>query len=291
MTSDSESDDRPMKKNPDQPTDTAPLRRHAEERLARQQTERQGQRTEVETARLVHELEVHQIELEMQNEELEQTRARAEALLAQYTTLYDFAPVGYFTLAGDGTVLAANLTGARLLGHERARLLNRRLGILVSEADRPAFNAFIEKTLAGDERGFCEVLLPRAGTTSVVVRIEAVVSADHRELHAAMLDVTDRHRAEAEQERLIRDLQTALARVKHLSGLLPICANCKKIRDDQGYWKQVEAYISSHSEATFSHSICPECFNKLYPELGALTPESTPAGRSVRRMGPGWRKD
>jgi hypothetical protein len=82
-----------------------------------------------------------------------------------------------------------------------------------------------------------------------------------------VLDVTDRHRAELERERLIQELQTALARVKLLSGLLPICANCKKIRDDQGYWKQVESYVESHSEATFSHGICPECLHKLYPEL------------------------
>jgi hypothetical protein len=90
-----------------------------------------------------------------------------------------------------------------------------------------------------------------------------------------VLDVTDRHRAEAEQERLVQELRTALARVKLLSGLLPICANCKKIRDDQSYWKQVERYISSHSEATFTHGICPECLHKLYPELEQQVLERT----------------
>ena len=63
------------------------------------------------------------------------------------------------------------------------------------------------------------------------------------------------------------DLETALAEVKKLSGLLPICANCKKVRDDQGYWRQIESYISKHSEATFSHGICPDCVKKLYPDL------------------------
>jgi len=70
------------------------------------------------------------------------------------------------------------------------------------------------------------------------------------------------------------ELQEALAKIKTLSGLLPICASCKKIRDDKGYWNRIETYISDHSEAEFSHSICPECTKKLYPELyDALYPK------------------
>ena len=79
-------------------------------------------------------------------------------------------------------------------------------------------------------------------------------------------DITARKHAEAERDRLIVELQEALAKVKQLSGLLPICASCKKIRDDKGYWNQIETYISEHSEALFSHAICPECGKKLYPE-------------------------
>ncbi|MEE9567494.1 MAG: response regulator [Desulfobacteria bacterium] len=76
----------------------------------------------------------------------------------------------------------------------------------------------------------------------------------------------ERKRTLEEQIRLISQLQEALAHVKQLSGLLPMCASCKKIRDDKGYWNQLEAYISDHSEADFSHGICPECVRKLYPE-------------------------
>jgi len=72
---------------------------------------------------------------------------------------------------------------------------------------------------------------------------------------------------EEERERLILEYQGALAQVKQLSGLLPICSYCKKIRDDKGYWQQIEEYISEHSEADFSHSLCPECLKKLYPEF------------------------
>ncbi len=82
-------------------------------------------------------------------------------------------------------------------------------------------------------------------------------------------DITDRKILEQEKERLIAELQTSLEKVKLLSGFIPICASCKQIRDDQGYWSQVESYISQHSEAKFSHGICPTCIKKLYPELSA----------------------
>jgi PAS domain S-box-containing protein len=80
-------------------------------------------------------------------------------------------------------------------------------------------------------------------------------------------DITQRKRREEEREKLLKELQDALAQVKTLSGMIPICASCKKIRDDNGYWNQIESYISSHSEALFSHGICPECAKKLYGEF------------------------
>lgn len=80
-------------------------------------------------------------------------------------------------------------------------------------------------------------------------------------------DITERKRAEEERERIIGELQIALSEVKQLSGLLPICASCKKVRDDKGYWTQIEEYISDHSEAMFSHSLCPDCMKKIYPDI------------------------
>jgi GAF domain-containing protein len=77
----------------------------------------------------------------------------------------------------------------------------------------------------------------------------------------------ERKRTEAEKEKLIEQLQKALSEVKQLSGLLPICASCKKIRDDKGYWSQIEIYIRDRSEAEFTHGICPDCFKKLYPDI------------------------
>lgn len=79
-------------------------------------------------------------------------------------------------------------------------------------------------------------------------------------------DITDSKKMEEEREHLIADLQNALSSIRKLSGLLPICSACKKIRDDQGYWNQLEEYIHDHSEAEFTHSLCPDCIKKLYPQ-------------------------
>ena len=79
-------------------------------------------------------------------------------------------------------------------------------------------------------------------------------------------EISERKRIEEEREKLIKDLQEALASVKQLSGLLPICSSCKRARDDKGYWNQIEVYIRDHSETEFTHGICPECFKKLYPD-------------------------
>ena len=81
-----------------------------------------------------------------------------------------------------------------------------------------------------------------------------------------LTDITERKRAEEEREGLILKLEKALSEVKKLSGLLPICSSCKNIRNDKGYWEQVEVYIRDRSEADFSHDICPACAEKLYPE-------------------------
>ncbi|MGB8298819.1 MAG: PAS domain-containing protein [Polyangia bacterium] len=125
----------------------AELRRRAEDRLKERlsRPEVADHATEKETQRLVHELQVHQIELELQNEELQRSRAESEATARAYSDLYDFAPTGYLTVDSHGAILKVNLTGSRLLGLERSRLVGTRLGLLVSPECRHTFNVLIEK--------------------------------------------------------------------------------------------------------------------------------------------------
>ena len=86
-------------------------------------------------------------------------------------------------------------------------------------------------------------------------------------LFGVSMDITDRKKAEEQRERLVKELQAALTQVKQLRGMLPICANCKKIRDDGGYWNQIESYFKSHADVEFSHGLCPDCVEELYPEI------------------------
>ena len=89
----------------------------------------------------------------------------------------------------------------------------------------------------------------------------------HKFLYSIIHDITDRKQAEEEREKLINELQEALKEIKTLRGILPLCSFCKKIRDDKGYWEQVDVYIHKHSQADISHSICPECAKEHYPDL------------------------
>jgi DNA-binding NtrC family response regulator len=116
----------------------------------------------------------------------------------------------------------------------------------------------------------------KSGATDYVLkdRLSRLAPAVNRAL-AEVKEKKERKKAEAEREQIIVELQAALARVKTLSGLLPICAGCKKIRDDKGYWNQIEIYISSHTEAEFSHGLCPDCEKKAYEELKIMKRKTT----------------
>jgi CheY-like chemotaxis protein len=96
---------------------------------------------------------------------------------------------------------------------------------------------------------------------------------EDRELRIAIEMGLYRHRVEAEREKLVEELRQALEQVKTLSGLLPICIECKSIRDDQGYWSKVERYIMEHSQASFSHGLCPKCAVKALENVGCDVPE------------------
>ncbi len=90
---------------------------------------------------------------------------------------------------------------------------------------------------------------------------------ESRELHATLEIVLYKAKMEKERKQLISELREALSEVKLLRGFIPICSSCKNIRDDEGYWHRIEAYIQKHSDAEFTHSICPKCARRLYPDL------------------------
>jgi PAS domain S-box-containing protein len=167
-----------------------PLRQRAESMVATSRS----MLPHADAQKLIQELEIHQIELELQNEELRKTRLKAEANLERYTELYDFAPVGYLTLSPEGLIREANLTVATLLGIERGKLVGQCLGRLV--ADLPAFNSFLEKVFRSPVKESCEVMVSGTGTARRTVRIDATVAESGQVCRAILADISEQKRAE-----------------------------------------------------------------------------------------------
>ena len=144
---------------------------------------------------------------------------------------------------------------------------------------QPLFTRIDANTVLDSKSG-CAI--PVAGSVSIMVN-----AAGSRSGAVIVLrDITERREAEQERERLLNDIQSALARVKALSGMLPICAGCKNIRDERGQWQELETYIAAHSEAEFSHGLCPQCVRQYYPELeiDAAPAPITQSGETGRKV-------
>jgi PAS domain S-box-containing protein len=150
-----------------------------------------------ELQRLVHELQVHQIELELQNEELQRTRAEVEQALSRYTDLYEFAPVGYLTLNLRGEVQQVNLTGAHLFGLERSRLVGERLALLVDVDSRSDFEAFLTKALSAESTESCEVVVRPELASPFAVEFAGTSAVGGTECRVVATDITARKRSEA----------------------------------------------------------------------------------------------
>ena len=158
-------------------------------------------KSDQESLRLHHELQVHQVQLEMQNAELRQTRDELESALEKYTDLYDFAPVGYFTLDSKGTITSVNLTGASLVGVERSGLVGRLFRHFVTGETRPDFSSFVEKVFRSPTKEACELVLLKEANTSLSVQVEGMASTSGKECRIALIDITQRIQAEEELRR------------------------------------------------------------------------------------------
>ncbi|MGC8495320.1 MAG: PAS domain S-box protein, partial [Syntrophobacteraceae bacterium] len=186
-----------MKKN-DSPKSRQDLRKRAEESLQSQTGGLEDMRLE-EARSLIHELRVHQIELEMQNEELRRVQNDLEISRSRYADLYDFAPVGYLTLSKDGQIVDLNLTAARQLGVERGNLLNRYFHYFVSQPDRKEFLSHLNEIFDKRERQIAEVRLTPKDGDEFYARLESMYleGGEGAELcRMNMSDITLRKRAE-----------------------------------------------------------------------------------------------
>lgn len=180
-----------MKKTSETLKNGAELRRRAEQHVASHpDVPVPGDSTE----RLLHELQVYQIELEMQNEALREAQEEAEMALVRYVELYDHAPVGYLTLSRSGIICRANLAAAGLLGLERGKLIRRNFEFFVTRHDVPAYRTLMTRVYAGGAKETLELALE--GKSPRFVRIEASADETGKNARVAMLDITERRRAE-----------------------------------------------------------------------------------------------
>lgn len=186
--------------------------------------------------------------------------------------LYNNAPCGYHSVDERGLFVRMNDTGLKWLGYAREEVVGK-LGVtdIMTQSSLRAFHEnfprFMERGAMHDLE--LEFIRKDGSVMPVMLNATAVKDGNGRFLmsRTTFFDVTEARRIKDELIEKNRALNEALSRVKQLSGLLPICASCKKIRGDDGYWNSVEKYIGEHSEAEFTHSICPDCERRLYPEM------------------------
>ena len=178
---------------------------------------------------------------------------------------------GIIITDNDGLITYVNPSFLRMFGYEdKSELLGKNAAQLFPGGEIEKFadlKAIIDLTSSETEEFSVQ---SKEGIIFTVEVSSSIVKNSEGEIVGRMgsfVDITKRRQLEQEREKLIQKLQDAIHSIKTLRGLIPICASCKKIRDDKGFWHLVEEYVSDHSDAQFSHGICPECAQKLYPEV------------------------
>jgi PAS domain S-box-containing protein len=185
---------------------------------------------------------------------------------AQYRTILGTVMDGFLLFEMNGRILEANDAYCAISGYSHQELLGMSIAELEAIHSPEEVSERILRIVVEGSARFETVLCRKDGSLMQSEVSIQFLSGTRKSFFAFVRDITERKNAEQEMERLVNQRREAEAQVKKLSGMLPICASCKKIRDDNGYWTQIEAYIRDHSEAEFTHSFCPECFQRLYPK-------------------------
>ncbi|MEI7663138.1 MAG: PAS domain S-box protein [Bacteroidota bacterium] len=197
------------------------LRQKAEKILNSKPKVSDGQLSVKEALKLIHELEVHQIELEMQNKDLAEAKTTAQESAEKYAALYDFAPVGYLTLSNDAEILEINLCASQMIGRDRSLVKKSTFGFFVSDGSKPVFNRFLEKLFAGKAKETCEVILTPAGKAPIYVHLCGIASRDGEQCLLTLVDFSRMKEFEHE-------LQQSEERFRHVSSTISdISYSCK----------------------------------------------------------------
>lgn len=223
------------------------------------------------------------IERELREALNRKERREAEQKLAYLAAIVESSDDAIIGKTLEGEILSWNSGAESIYGYSAQEVLGKSIGILVPEQRSGEIASIYGKIRAGEhiERYETERVRKDGRVIDVSLTLSPIknVKGEVVGVSAIERNITARKREELVRTQLIGELQEALANIKTLKGLLPICAACKKIRDDQGYWQKVEFYISQHTNAEFTHGICPDCREQLYPEYSVRkVPNSTNGG-------------
>jgi PAS domain S-box-containing protein len=205
----------------------------------------------------------------------------------RFRRIFEDGPLGMIIAGPDYKILKANRAICKMLGYAEAELLGRSIGEITHVEDIEKSADLSKQLLYGEVPLFQleKRYVKKTGETLWVNLTVAAIRGQKGEVLYALgmvEDISTRKLIEQERERLIGELHEARTRIKTLRGLLPMCAWCKKIRNDKGYWQKVETYIQEHSDATFTYGICPECLNKVAPATAMEVWESEKEGKTLK---------
>lgn len=181
--------------------DAGKLRQKAEKLLKRKVSKTNLKLSEEEMLKLIYELEVHQVELELQNEELKKAQTATNNYAERYHELYDFAPIGYMTLSKEGAIIEINHCASIMLERDRSQLKNSQLGFFISNETKPVFNHFLWKIFTDLNKETCEAILECSGKKEIYVHLTGTVDSNKEQCLLTLLDITEQKQAEAELEK------------------------------------------------------------------------------------------
>ena len=206
-------------------------------------------------------------------------RKRGEEARSRLAAIVESSHDAIIGLSLEGLIVSWNTGAEVMFGQPFEDVIGRPCSILLPAGHYDDMPILLERLKIGQPvKDFEGIRVTRdAREVHLAISISPIKNSVGKIIGASMIarDINDRKRHEQEREHLIGELQAALTQVKTLHGLLPICASCKKIRDDQGYWTQVEVYVMDHSDAEFTHGICPECEQQYRAQIGEARNEAT----------------
>jgi len=221
------------------------------------------------------------IERELREGQCRRARREAEEALQrnerELNDFFEHAPVGLQWVGPDGIIMRVNEAELDLMGYNQEEYVGHHIPEF--HADRGVADDLLRRLHIGETLDDFEARLRcRSGEIKHVIINGNVLRENGRFVRTRCFtrDITARKRGEEERFRLISELTESLAKIKTLNGLPPICCSCKKIRDNGGYWHKIESYISGHTQAEFTHGICPDCMETLYPEYPQHAQTSCP---------------